>query len=77
MLLLVGQIISKFHKNLSLGDTSTKIGTNDLQSIHFQKSTISSMKFKMAAIFQDGGQIKTGKRYVLKRKYNKHNAFMV
>ena len=45
----MGQVISIFHKNLSLGDTSTKIGTNDVQNIHFKKRTLANRKFKMAA----------------------------
>ena len=40
--------------NLSLGDTSTKIGTQVLQNSLFQKSTLANVKKEMAAIFQDG-----------------------
>ena len=54
------------HKNLSLGDTSTKIGTNDVQDIHFKKSTLAIRKFKMAASFQDGCRSKPEKLQFLK-----------
>jgi hypothetical protein len=50
----VGQIKLIFHKNLSLGDTSNKFGTNIAKNLYFQKSTLAKQKFKMAAVFQDG-----------------------
>ncbi|XP_068240020.1 uncharacterized protein [Palaemon carinicauda] len=39
---IVGQIGSIFHKNLSLDDTSTKFGTNDVQDLLFKKRCAST-----------------------------------
>ena len=55
---IVQQIKSIFHTNLSLGDTSTKFGTNDVQDVLFKKSMLSSWKSKMVANFQDGHLVK-------------------
>ena len=51
-----GAVKSIFNKNRSLGETSTKFGTNDVQDVLSKKSTLSSKKtprwplvFKMAA----------------------------
>ena len=57
---LRGQINNIFHKNHSLGDTSTKFGTNDVHDLYFKKSTLPSKKFKMAAIFQNGRLVNPG-----------------
>ncbi len=35
----IGAGYLNIHKNLSLGDISTKIGTNDAQDIHFKERT--------------------------------------
>ena len=45
-------------KHLSLWDTGTKIGTNDVQDIPFKKSMLAIKIFKMATNFQDGRQCK-------------------
>ena len=47
------QINNIFHKNLSLGDTSTKFGINDVHDLYFKKSMLPSKISKMIAIFQD------------------------
>ena len=54
ILLIVGQIESVSHKNLSLDGTSSKFGIHVLQGPFSQKSMLPRLTNKMAAIFQDG-----------------------
>ena len=49
--------------NLSLGDTSTKFGTNDVQDVLSKKSMLFSRKSKMAASFQDGRLVNSKKGF--------------
>ncbi len=58
------------HKKLSLSAISTKIDTNNVQDIHFRKSTLAIRKFKMAASFQDGCRSKPDKLQFLKWNSN-------
>ena len=46
LVLLVGQINNIFHKNRSLGDTSTKFGTNDVHDLYFKKCTLPIKKIQ-------------------------------
>ena len=55
---IVGQIKSVSHKNLSVDGTSSKFGIHVLQDPFSQKSTLPTLKNKMAAIFQDGRHLK-------------------
>ena len=74
----MGQIKSIFHEDLSLGDTSTKFGTNDVQDVLFKKSTLSSWKSKMATSFQDGCLIKCKKRKCFRsRTWLNRNVLMI
>ena len=57
-LLIVEQIKSVSHKNLSLINTSSKFDIHVLQELFSLKSTLLILKNKMVAIFQDGHLIK-------------------
>ncbi len=65
-----GAVHLNIHKKLSLSAISTKIDTNNVQDIHFRKSTLAIRKFKMAASFQDGCRSKPDKLQFLKWNSN-------